>query len=824
MVTLVGPDTVEPTYNGEVDSMINKIAMFTNSRLLFEKCLHISGLQWQRILEDSRIMRSILNKMLLMVLDGLTKETCIAAYLFSKQVLRLVRKSGLLFTALYLKQCAASLQVAYAGVKRPHELLPVPVSLTRSGYPRIIPAFHRKKIYAKDDRADQLVKVYLSFFSLNRIIRLSKAVSYTGTFKSIVEPTDLESASEWCGELRDGLAALMPRYLPNLSTLPLHQGMSWVPTWKSLPTHRRVNDVFKEYLGKIRQPRLVSCFPALLFELSAFSFLMERVHASEDHFSQGCLWPEYTRYARDPSNAYITNWCLNHFEKVTGPVLPNYQQLQEPPICGRLGQSVEGGGKRRIFAIGNYVNQRLLKPVHDWLMGVLGTLETDGTFNQERPLDNLVGERCCYCFDLKSATDRWPLQIMFEVMQYCFGRAFASSVRSALAINIFEVPFVKRRHSAVCFVSGQPLGYYSSWPLFALSHHILVWWCAEQVYPGVRFDRYGILGDDVVIADREVARIYEQTLGRINVGISYQKSLISDSGAAEFAKRFRVNGLRTDLSPVSARALCNFYHPYGLIALGLKYRCQRFSTLCRIGGMGYKQLGSLTSRRSLRTSRLWAIQIRSLLSKGSLGLWLGRGIPLNPYLKFHLINIILKQMRPKDLRVIPDELFPTDKVKDFLEYSLLRGWMKEWLRYCRWYYTVAMDPGVTFDDLFDGPVCATDWKANRKSEELIRFGLIWKLYDLVGQLGMDFRPPILGPSSGTERSVSWLLGGVSGNCFLVSSCGLIQPCAGRGVVVPGKTLSPTGPDPRYTVVRYKTLGVPDRQVVLDFWRPGLRKK
>lgn len=77
MVTLVGPDTVEPTYNGEVDSMINKIAMFTNSRLLFEKCLHISGLQWQRILEDSRIMRSILNKMLLMVLDGLTKETCI---------------------------------------------------------------------------------------------------------------------------------------------------------------------------------------------------------------------------------------------------------------------------------------------------------------------------------------------------------------------------------------------------------------------------------------------------------------------------------------------------------------------------------------------------------------------------------------------------------------------------------------------------------------------------------------------------------------------------------------------------------------------------
>lgn len=42
-----------------------------------------------------------------------------------------------------------------------------------------------------------------------------------------------------------------------------------------------------------------------------------------------------------------------------------------PPIPGRLGQAVEGGGKRPIFAIGNWFNQRLLKPFHDWLMSVL---------------------------------------------------------------------------------------------------------------------------------------------------------------------------------------------------------------------------------------------------------------------------------------------------------------------------------------------------------------------------------------------------------------------------------------------------------------------
>jgi len=41
---------------------------------------------------------------------------------------------------------------------------------TRSGYPRIIPSFHRKLLYRKDERADQLVKYYLSFSQKERPI------------------------------------------------------------------------------------------------------------------------------------------------------------------------------------------------------------------------------------------------------------------------------------------------------------------------------------------------------------------------------------------------------------------------------------------------------------------------------------------------------------------------------------------------------------------------------------------------------------------------------------------------------------------------------
>lgn len=57
-----------------------------------------------------------------------------------------------------------------------------------------------------------------------------------------------------------------------------------------------------------------------------------------------------------------------------------------------------------------------------------------------------------------------------------------------------------------------------------------MWYCAQQVYPGVKFTQYAVLGDDIVITDPAVAQIYELQLKSLGVTISYQKSLISDTG------------------------------------------------------------------------------------------------------------------------------------------------------------------------------------------------------------------------------------------------------------------------------------------------------
>jgi len=70
---------------------------------------------------------------------------------------------------------------------------------------------------------------------------------------------------------------------------------------------------------------------------------------------------------------------------------------------------------------------------------------------------------------------------------------------------------------------------------------MVVWLAAERVSPGSgKFKAYAILGDDVVIADSRVAKEYQEILSKLEVKISTSKSLISNSGAFEFAKRFRI--------------------------------------------------------------------------------------------------------------------------------------------------------------------------------------------------------------------------------------------------------------------------------------------
>ncbi|KAK4736908.1 hypothetical protein R3W88_000605 [Solanum pinnatisectum] len=139
-------------------------------------------------------------------------------------------------------------------------------------------------------------------------------------------------------------------------------------------------------------------------------------------------------------------------------------------------------------------------------MKVLSSIPTDGTFDQERPLlrFKLKRKRQTLSFDLKSATDYCPLSVIYCLMSCIFGSTLSSSiVNNSLGLNTFLVlpPMIKAKMSELAFLTGQPLSYYGSWSLFALSHHYIVWLAAKRAYPmnRIHFTDYTLLGDNILL-------------------------------------------------------------------------------------------------------------------------------------------------------------------------------------------------------------------------------------------------------------------------------------------------------------------------------------
>lgn len=103
--------------------------------------------------------------------------------------------------------------------------------------------------------------------------------------------------------------------------------------------------------------------------------------------------------------------------------------------------------------------------------------------------------------------------------------------------------------------------------------------------------------------------------------------------------------------------------------------------------------------------------------------------------------------------------------------------MKDWLRYVHWYWNVANSPDLSLNDRFSASVYEKEWRIRRESSELIRFGLLWKIYDLVAKKGVAWSPPCLQEHPPGFRG--WLLEGVSGIDFLVEPDGFTL----KGIII-----------------------------------------
>jgi hypothetical protein len=103
----------------------------------------------------------------------------------------------------------------------------------------------------------------------------------------------------------------------------------------------------------------------------------------------------------------------------------------------------------------------------------------------------------------------------------------------------------------VRYTCGQPMGALSSWSSMAMVHHFLVQYSAWKCGYLTWFSDYLVLGDDVVIANKRVAEMYQAILLSFGIQIGLAKSFISTTGMFNFANQSYV-GFH-NISPLSLR-------------------------------------------------------------------------------------------------------------------------------------------------------------------------------------------------------------------------------------------------------------------------------
>jgi hypothetical protein len=213
---------------------------------------------------------------------------------------------------------------------------------------------------------------------------------------------------------------------------------------------------------------------------------------------------------------------------------------------GKLGIVHDAEGKERVIAMSDYWTQWALKPIHDYFLHILKTIPMDRTFTQDPFSDWKKDENRFWSLDLSSATDRFPLFVQKKVIKILLGDEIGEAWAHVLVNKDYSFEGKQYRYSV-----GQPMGAYSSWVVFAITHHFVVQWAAYRC--GYKdFRDYILLGDDIVIKNDKVANRYMQLMEKWGVEISKHKTHTS-MHTYEFAKRWIHHG--KEISPLPVKGI-----------------------------------------------------------------------------------------------------------------------------------------------------------------------------------------------------------------------------------------------------------------------------
>jgi hypothetical protein len=101
----------------------------------------------------------------------------------------------------------------------------------------------------------------------------------------------------------------------------------------------------------------------------------------------------------------------------------------------------------------------------------------------------------------------------------------------------------------VRYAQGQPMGAYSSWPMMALTHHLIIRYAASR--KGIAVPKYAVLGDDALIVGDVLFDSYKEVCDELNMQVNLSKTFRSTC-LFEFAKRFFYKGKEISAFPIGA--------------------------------------------------------------------------------------------------------------------------------------------------------------------------------------------------------------------------------------------------------------------------------
>lgn len=533
----------------------------------------------------------------------------------------------------YLKACQVTLmQVCSGGPVAKSSELGGKHRRAKGGIPSLIPVYHRVAIRRGDI---SVLRFWLSLLGVYRLIEVKGKLSletitapgvmkshkqayWLGTFLDHIQkvtPLGRSLLKRW--SLDDGSFKFRPRaILTSGANVPGGVGAFWAMAWDaSILWDSRLEKVGQGYMDLLlstAQPEVFELIKncALLAHRADDSMkLLEKRARMKTNRIRQALKSFQTLFSRKSEGDGRFTWKRAPWQNFKGNI-----------VLGRLHQIPEPAGKIRVVAMTTWWIQVLLYPVHRKLYSLLRTIPQDGTWDQTAPLEELLVEiksqlthgiqPHVFSFDLKAATDRFPIWYQVEVLTRLTNRRFAEAWADLLVSfpyylgGIAAIP----RGAALRYGSGQPMGVYSSWAMFSLCHHILVQQAAHRAGFVGWYPWYALLGDDIVILGKAVALEYQKLCSDLGVTIGLAKSLVSENGSFEFAKRFYFKG--QDCSPTSLQEyLAALSGVTGFIELISRLKRQnpslRLADVIRGAKYGYHSVGKLTQRMvSLGNTRL----------------------------------------------------------------------------------------------------------------------------------------------------------------------------------------------------------------------------